>query len=106
MSDFLVELYMPQGIRGGAEDPADWGRSAAEEASSAGFHVRHLETILVPAEETCFFLYRATCAEEARRAAERTRLRVVRVDEALLGGGRLPRRPDARSGGQPAEGRT
>lgn len=84
MAEFLVELYLPREVAGGADGVAERARLAAEQIACEGAAVQHLQSIFVPADETCFFLYRAASAEAARDAAARCQLRVERVSEAVL----------------------
>lgn len=84
MTEFLVELYLPRGTLSDAEQAAECARAGAEEASCGGPAVRHLQTIFLPADETCFLLYSARSADAAREAAVRSKLCVERVSEAVL----------------------
>ena len=85
MAEFLVELYLPRRLAGAAEEVSERARLAAERIDRGGTDdVRHLQSIFVPADETCFLLYCATSAEAARDAALLSELRVERVSEAVL----------------------
>lgn len=83
MPEFLVELYVSQTDRGAVEHSADRARLAAEELTLQGTPVRFLRSIFVPADETCFFLYRAATAEDVEAAARRASLSFERVSEAI-----------------------
>lgn len=84
MGQFLVELYAPHTDSAAVGDCADRARRAAEQLSREGTPVRFLRRILVPEDETCFYLYEAGCSAAARGAAQRAGLWVDRVTEAIL----------------------
>jgi len=81
----------------GAPAPGDLARAAAQ-ASASGAAVRFLGGILVPEEETCFWLYRAPAAEAVRAAMTAAGLRPERITPAeTLRPPRPARRRRARS---------
>ncbi|HVH24885.1 MAG TPA: hypothetical protein VNA11_20760 [Pseudonocardia sp.] len=82
MPEFLAETYAPRGTAApGAADVADvaW----AGQASQDGAPVRLLGAILVPEEETCFWLYQAPSAAAVRAAMTRARLQPERITPAV-----------------------
>jgi hypothetical protein len=93
--EFLAETYAP---RGGAVDVADvaWAGRVGQDGAS----VRLLGAILVPEEETCFWLYQAPSAAAVRAAMTRARLRPERITPAVAVGPR--RRVLARPAGPAA----
>jgi hypothetical protein len=56
---------------------------AAQDLAETGTPIRHLRSIFVPQDETCFHLFEAPSAEAVREAAQRARLAPQRIVEAL-----------------------
>ena len=79
---FLLEVYIATVVAADAEALARRARAAARVLSAEGRPVRCLRSILVPEEETCFFLFEAAEAEDVRDAAARAELPLGRVSEA------------------------
>jgi hypothetical protein len=82
MFEFLVETYAePEATNliAAVEEAA----LAAEHASEAGTEVRLLHVILVPEDETCFYLYQSPTADAVREALKRARLRAERISQAV-----------------------
>jgi hypothetical protein len=83
MGDFVLELYLPR------IDEADFSRAvsrmraAAEAVSGSGQQVRHLHSIFVPEDETCFHVFSADSAEGVRLVADRAAVPVQRITEAV-----------------------
>jgi hypothetical protein len=102
MPEFLAETYTPRGVLGGAAVPraGDLARAAAQ-ASAPGAAVRFLGAILVPAEETCFWLYQAPAAEAVLAAMTAAGLDPERITPAVS---IRPPRPARPGGGPPAAG--
>ncbi len=57
--------------------------AAAEELTREGTHVRLVRSILVPEDETCFYLFQAQTGDAVREVAARAGLQLERVVEAL-----------------------
>jgi quercetin dioxygenase-like cupin family protein len=57
-------------------------RAAAAAMSKEGRTVRYLRSVLIPADETCFHLVEATCAEAVAELARRANLAHERIIEA------------------------
>lgn len=57
-------------------------RLAAAQCSGEGLAVRHLHSIFVPEDETCFYLYEAASAAAVCEAARRAGMRFERISEA------------------------
>ena len=83
MAEFLVELYVPRADAAAVTRGAERTRRVAEAMTLDGTPVRYLQSIFVPDDETCFFLYEAVSADAARRAALGAALTVDRVAEAV-----------------------
>jgi hypothetical protein len=74
MTCFLVELYAPRGI---TRSPYEIKAAIA----TAGVTLRYLRTILLPADETCFCLIEAPCADVIARLAETAGIEIERIVE-------------------------
>jgi hypothetical protein len=85
MAEFLVEIYVSRRDGGAFESSAAKARLAAEELTREGTPVRYLNSIFVPEDETCFFLYQAVSADAVCEAARRAALPFERVSEAVTG---------------------
>jgi hypothetical protein len=66
---------------------------AAERVSEEGAEVRLSHAILVPEDETCFYLYESSSAAAVREAVRRADLAFARITEAIS-----TRPPEARLG--------
>jgi len=83
MTEFLVELFVSRVDGGGVAQRATRARNAAEALTQEGTPVTFLQSVFVPADETCFFLYQAASADAVREAARRAELSIERVSEAV-----------------------
>ncbi len=92
MAEYLLELYAPRQEAKVFDRRARRAQQAAEELRREGADVRFLRSILVPEDETCFYLYEAASAEAVREAARRAELPEGIVVEAVThtAQGRLP----------------
>jgi hypothetical protein len=81
MSEYLVEAYCSSAGPSDAPPPRDIAE-AADELSRVGRPVRLVRTVLVPEDETCFYLFEAASGEAVVEAAARSGLRYERVVEA------------------------
>lgn len=84
MAQFLVELYVARGDGTAVERGANSARRAAEQLTHEGRPVRHLRSIFVPEDETCFHLYEAASASVVQEAARRAELPFDRLAEAVV----------------------
>jgi uncharacterized protein DUF4242 len=82
MAEFLLEVYAPRSDQGAVVTGTQRAREAADALASEGLPVRHLRSIFVPEDETCFYVYEADSAGTVREAARRAGLPVDRVVEA------------------------
>jgi hypothetical protein len=82
MAEFLVERYVARESAG-----TGWSvervRAAAQELSREGSPVRHLRSIFVPEDETCFDLFEAGSIELVRAVVGRAALPFERIALAL-----------------------
>jgi hypothetical protein len=80
---YLVETFLPHGVAGERTACERRARSAAEELTKNGTSVRFDQTIHVPEDEICFFVFDAPSSGEAVLVAERAALDLIRVVEAV-----------------------
>ena len=84
MVTFLVEVYEPRGC-----DPVSLSeleartRAAANQVSRSGGTVQCLRAILVPEDETCFYVFEASSRDSVLEAARRAGLSNARVTETI-----------------------
>jgi hypothetical protein len=69
MGKFIVELYVGRGEEAALERGVALTCHAAERLTREGRTVRHLRTLLVPEDETCYLLFEAVDAAAAQEAA-------------------------------------
>jgi hypothetical protein len=77
---YLVELAAPEG---GWEELERLLRRVRAAANGASGGARFLRSIFVPEDASCYLLYEADSAKEARLAASRAQLDVAGISEAL-----------------------
>ena len=83
MPEFLAETYAPRDAPGPAAPGPAGAAPGADQASGPGGPVRFLGAILVPDEETCFWLYQAPSAGAVRAAMTAAGLRPERINPAV-----------------------
>jgi hypothetical protein len=83
---YLIETYLARGQAGERLTRERRARSAAEELTQEKTSVRFEQSIHVPEDEICFFVFDAPSAREAALAAQRAGLDPVRVVEAVSSG--------------------
>jgi len=83
---YLIETFLPRGAAGERTARERRARSAAEELTRQGTHVRFEHTIHVPEDEICFFVFDAPSARKAALAAQQAELHPVRIVEAVSSG--------------------
>jgi len=83
---YLVETFLPRGAAGELSARERRARSATEELTRQGTRVRFEQTIHVPEDEICFFVFDAPSARQAALAAQRAELQPLRVVEAVSSG--------------------
>lgn len=86
MTRFLLEAYVSQTSAEVSPAGAEQLSLAADELTREGRPVRLLNSIVVPVDETGFYLFDAPSADAVREAATRAGLRVERVSEARSAG--------------------
>jgi hypothetical protein len=76
---FIVESYWP-GVTAQAVAEVDVrAKAAAVELSSEGTSAQYLDSILIPEDESVFFLLGVGSAEAAEELARRARIRIDRL---------------------------
>ncbi|HEV8065022.1 MAG TPA: nickel-binding protein [Acidimicrobiales bacterium] len=83
MPEFLVEVYVSPATGSLPTQQYQDVSAAVEEMTGEGTHVRLVRSILVPEDETCFYLFQAQTGDAVREAAARAGLRFERVMEAV-----------------------
>ena len=80
---YLVELATPAGGWQDLQQLTSRARAGAEEMRREGAAVRFLRSIVVPEDESCFFLYEGTSIAAISEAGRRAELHIVRIGETL-----------------------
>jgi Protein of unknown function (DUF4242) len=80
---FVVERYLPAVSPEELAATVARDRRAAEDITADGIPVRHLLTIHVPSDESCFCLFDAPSADALREAQERWGIGFERIVEAM-----------------------
>jgi hypothetical protein len=83
---YLVETFLPRGGAGERAARERRARSAAEKLTRKGTHVSFDQTIHVPEDEICFFVFDAPSSRDAALAAQLAELGPLRVVEAVSSG--------------------
>jgi hypothetical protein len=82
MTEFLIELYVPQADAAGADDAARRFVGAAADLTAEGRSIEVVRSIFVPADETCFLLVSATSADDVRETAREASVHFDHLGEA------------------------
>jgi Nickel responsive protein SCO4226-like len=83
LARYTVELDRPDGGWATLQRASEQARQAAEQMRREGTPVRFLRSIFVPEDDTCFFLYEAPTAADARSAARRAQLTARHVRKTI-----------------------
>ena len=83
MPSYLVETYLARSQAGERAARERRARSAAEELTRESIRVRFDQSIHVPEDEICFFVFDAPSGRDAALVAQRARLDPFRVVEAI-----------------------
>ena len=94
MGTFVVERYLSEAGSVEVAAAVDRDRRAADAMRAGGIPVRHVSTIYVPSDESCFSLFDAPSADALREAQERAGIGFERIVEAV----ELPPQDQARTG--------
>ena len=79
MADYVVEAYLSSAREGELEHAAARARVAARELTEAGVPVRHVRSVYLRGEETCFHFIEAPSEEAVRTLLTRARLDFERL---------------------------
>jgi len=85
MPSYLVETFLSRGHAGERTARERRARSAAEELTRDDRRVRFDQSIHVPEDEICFFVFDAPSRRDAALVAQRAGLEPLRVVEAFSG---------------------
>jgi hypothetical protein len=80
---FLAERYLPQPSEQTARVDAQQARAASEQLAREGTDVRHLDSMLVPADEICFAMFEAQSAEQVQLLIERAAIPYEHIVQAV-----------------------
>ncbi len=83
MPSYLVETYLARGQAGERAARERRARSAAEELTREKTPVRFEQSIHVPEDEICFFVFDAPSGRDAALVAQRAELDPIRVVEVV-----------------------
>ena len=83
MPSYFVETFLPRGAAGERAAREMRARTAAEELTRKGTSVRFDQTIHVPEDEMCFFVFDAPSGQDAALAAQLAGVGPLRVVEAV-----------------------
>lgn len=83
MASYLVEVYLPRLRAAELADATARADVATAQLTREGTSIRHLRSIYVPEDETCFHFFEAADADVVREASRRAALRYARVVEAV-----------------------
>jgi hypothetical protein len=81
MSSYLLEAYTPASAL--LEEVEARVRNAAAELSESGTPVRHVRSIFVPEDETCFHVLDGPSSEAVAEAARRAGISTPRITKAV-----------------------
>jgi len=83
MAMFLLECYAAGAERRDVGRLASTARTAAEAGARQGLDVRHVRSLLAPADEICFHVFEADSAAAVERMATLGRLAHERITEVV-----------------------
>ena len=83
MPSYLVETYLARGSTGERAVREQRARTAAEALTRKRTRVRFAQSIHVPEDELCFFVFEAPSRTDAALAAQLAGLDPIRVVEAI-----------------------
>ena len=82
MPSYLVETFLQRGAAGERAARERRARSVAEELTRQGTRVRFDQSIHVPEDEICFYVFDAPSGRDAAMAAQQAALEPLRVVES------------------------
>jgi hypothetical protein len=81
MTTFLVEFYYPTVDRSAVPDLSNLARTLTRQVRDHEPAIRYLNGLLIASEETLMCVFDTDSEEAVRRAAERSKLSVLRITE-------------------------
>ena len=84
MSHYVVETYLSNLRPEALEASAARVRRAAAELSDEGVAVRHLRSVFLAEDETCFHFFEAPSIDAVQQASERAGIATDRIAPSLL----------------------
>ncbi len=82
MSEYLLEVYLSRASAGSLRPSPEDVCKAADHLSREGKHIHLLQTVFIPDDEMCLYLFQAQSAEVVVEVAGRCGLRFERLVEA------------------------
>ena len=82
-TQYLAEVFAPEWSEEDLRDTCERVRLAAESAEGSGGRVRYLHSVLVPRDETAFFLFEAQLAGAVEHVLEVVGLEAERISPAI-----------------------
>ena len=80
---YLIEAYVPTSSTATPGDHDVRLRRAAQEMAAEGTTIRLLDTLLIPEEEICFFVFEACSPEDVAELGRRAEIGYERIVRAL-----------------------
>jgi Protein of unknown function (DUF4242) len=80
---YIVECYVPKAKSDEFSAVRARARAAAQAMTREGTPVRHLRSILIPEDETCFHVFEGPSAEVVGEVSRRAELTYDRIVEAV-----------------------
>ena len=84
VTTFLVERYLPAAAVAGLADSVARVVRACHESEAGAPQVEYLQSTFVPAEDTCFCLFRATSPDAVRAVNDAAQFALDRITDALV----------------------
>jgi hypothetical protein len=80
---YIVEAYAPTSQTASLGNRDVRLRTAAEEMAAQGTAIRYLNTLFIPEEEICFFVFEASSPEDVAEVSRRAQIDYERIVRAL-----------------------
>lgn len=93
MGQFLVETYLPAARAERLDEAQAQVTGAAEQLSRSGRPVRYLRSIVVPEDETCFWLFESRSQEDLAEVLALAQIDAERVMPAQTDSAAAPGKP-------------
>jgi hypothetical protein len=80
---YIVEAYVPTSRTASLRNHNVRLRTAAEEMAAEGTAIRYMNTLFIPEEEICFFVFEASSPEDVAEVSRRAEIGYERIVRAL-----------------------